>query len=103
MKGRTGKNGKCERYCTRCGFTEEGHTWYWCKCTVCGALNPKGQHDWEIVTEGDYTDIRVCRVCGKRNESEKCLIVESKKRREMQEMLEQMNSLHDMRAKGIQC
>ena len=98
---------RCELVCTVCGETQEYHAWELiggCRCRTCGKPNPKAWHSWEILTEDGYTNIRVCRTCGKRDESAKCTIKEAEERdREMREMLERMDSLHDMRAKGIKC
>lgn len=107
MKGRKNQNGACEEYCSVCGYTVPGHVWhngyYGCICDVCGETNPNGRHQWKIVTEGDFTDIKVCSICGKRDESEKCTIEESKIRREIEAAMEAADSLHEMRAKGIKC
>lgn len=106
MKGRKSRDGSCEQYCTVCGYTKAGHVWHHldgCKCDICGEINSNGRHEWTIITEGNFTDIKVCDICGMRDESEKCTIEASKNRRKMQEAMERSDSLHDMRAKGIKC
>ena len=69
---------------------------------VCGETNDKGMHDWESVTEGGYTNIAVCRICGKRDESKK-LSTAAKEQgdREVERAMEWNDSAHEMAAKGF--
>ena len=122
MRGRS-KNGQCEQYCTRCGYTLPGHMWwveeascfgnrYWsspmCKCTVCGALNPDGEHKWEKIQEGNYVNIKVCSRCGARDESEMITLEEASRRRaladaERDEAMRREDAMSEMRSVGIKC
>ncbi|MBQ9611260.1 MAG: hypothetical protein IJV14_01560 [Lachnospiraceae bacterium] len=122
MRGRS-KNGQCEQYCTRCGYTIPGHMWwveeascfgnrYWsspmCKCTVCGALNPDGEHKWEKIQEGNYVNIKVCSRCGARDESEMITLEEASRRRaladaERDEAMRREDAMSEMRSVGIKC
>ena len=122
MRGRS-KNGQCEQYCTRCGYTIPGHMWwveeascfgnrYWsapmCKCTVCGALNPDGEHKWEKIQEGNYVNIKVCSRCGARDESEKITLAEASRRKaladaERDEAMRREDAMSEMRSVGIKC
>ena len=100
FEARLSADGRCEQHCTWCGFTRPGHTWYktrGCRCTVCGVPNPKGDHFWKIVTEGNMTNIRVCECCGARDESEMCTLSEAKVR----EAMIRADQLHEMRAAGF--
>lgn len=125
MKGRQ-KNGLCEQYCTKCGFTIEGHMWWddssfgayytgdhyfksaGCRCVICGASNPNGVHKWKKITEEQYTGIKVCTVCGARDESEKITLEEASRRQalanaERDEAMRREDSLSEMRSVGIKC
>ncbi len=118
------ENGSCERYCQKCGYTIPGHSWNtvtvfdrqtqrWrhltgCKCSICGKINPDGQHDWKRIREGDYADIKVCSVCGARDESEKITLEEAERREalanaERDEAMRSSDSLSEMRSVGIKC
>lgn len=69
---------------------------------VCGETNESGVHNWEFVTEGGYTDIAVCRICGKRDESKKISVAEIERAdREMERIMERNDAIHDMAAKGF--
>ncbi len=125
MKGRQ-INGHCEQYCTRCGFTINGHMWWnddffgsyyigdhyvepaGCKCSVCGELNPNGKHKWQKTVEGDFADIKICTVCGARDESEKITLEEASIRKaiadaERDEAMRREDSMSEMRSVGIKC
>ncbi len=116
MQGRI-RDGICEEYCIYCGFTERRHKWRrvvvprlgWvnegCTCERCGMVNPAGgYHEWQRIREGGFANIKVCKYCGARDESEKITIEEAERRaREYEAAMERADSLHDMRAKGIKC
>ena len=79
-----------------------------CFCMICGKKNPEGKHNWRTVTEGDYTNIRICTNCGERDESKKITLKEkAEKEAEAQsrykEAMINADSLHEMRAHGIKC
>lgn len=117
MKGRI-VDGKCQEYCTVCGYVSEGHRWKRvtrydsflkqnvekdaCICEHCKAVNPKGVHSWSMVTEGDWADIAVCSWCGIRDESKKIPLEKALERdRAYEEAMIEADSIHDMAAKGI--
>ena len=124
LNGRT-ENGVCVLVCERCGLKVEGHMWWgsnpvWaydpneiqqeklCFCMICGKKNPEGKHNWRTVTEGDYTNLRICTNCGERDESKKITLKEkAEKEAETQsrykEAMINADSLHEMRAHGIKC
>ncbi len=102
----------CTEKCRWCGYIRPRHRWAsvngrdGCKCSVCGTSNESGIHDWdEWVTEGEYTHIKVCRLCGKRDESEKLTLEEGEKRRraerEKERAMEWNDYAHEMAASGI--
>ena len=49
-------------------------------CTVCGEVRDMG-HDWEWISEGNYTRIRRCKICGARDESLKVTFEEMERKR----------------------
>ena len=116
MQGRI-RDGVCEEYCIYCGYTVKKHRWRrvivprvgWvnagCTCELCGAVNPAGgYHEWESIGEGGFANIKVCKYCRTRDESEKITIEEAERSaREYEEAMERADSLHEMRAKGIKC
>ena len=102
----------CTETCTVCGYSRPAHRWHMvgplnnrkpgCRCMVCGETNENGVHNWESVTEGGYTNIAVCRICGKRDESKKISVAEIERAdREMERIMERNDAIHDMAAKGF--
>ena len=76
--------------------------------TFCGELNPNGKHRWQKTVEGDFADIKICTVCGARDESEKITLEEASIRRaianaERDEAMRREDSLSEMRSVGIKC
>ena len=51
----------CTKKCTVCGKEITNHNWNGCTCTVCGEVRNSG-HDWEWISEGNYTRIRRCKI-----------------------------------------
>lgn len=108
------QDGRCVQVCTRCGHSWNAHSWEkirygsdgsgQCRCIICGEINPNGIHKWSYITEGNYTGIKVCKICGTRDESEKITLEQDKENQEKyQEAMELADSLGEMRGKGIHC
>lgn len=117
MRGRI-VDGKCQQYCTVCGYVSEGHHWKQvhvydvflkqsgykdgCICENCRAVNPAGHHTWTRITEGDWAEIAVCSSCGARDESQKIPLKKALERqRQYEEAMIEADSIHDTAAKGI--
>lgn len=106
----------CLQTCTVCGYQRTVHKWNTighgknarpgCTCTICRKLNPAGRHDWKYLTGGNYTNIKVCAQCGKRDESSKITLAKAKylraeNERAMDRAMEKNDSIHEMGAKGF--